>query len=180
MVTTFLVTGGIRSGKSVWAENYFANEVVHYLTPGYLPNPETDPEWAARVARHQSRRPNTWVTVETVDLAQAISEISQPILIDCLGTWVSRVLDDLQAWQRDSDSWQAEFDLRLGRLTEAIQRATMTGQDLIAVTNEVGWGLIPSTKAGRIFTDLLGRTNQEIAQVVDQVVLLVAGKPLML
>ena len=64
-----LVTGGVRSGKSRYAEGLMdAGSPALYLTPGYPADPEADPEWAARVAVHQARRPVCWSTRETLDL----------------------------------------------------------------------------------------------------------------
>ena len=65
-----LVTGGIRCGKSLYAENLLADaSAVTYVTPGYAADPSHDPEWAARVYNHQKRRPRHWTTIETVDIA---------------------------------------------------------------------------------------------------------------
>lgn len=179
-MTTYLVTGGVRCGKSAWAEAQFADECVTYITPGYPVDAAADPAWAARVSAHQARRPNTWKTVETVSVGAAITSACGPVLVDCLGTWVARVLDALDAWDNPTQNWITDFDAAANELARAIQNATVSGKHLVIVTNEVGWGVIPETRSGRIFADQLGRVNQLVASVVDNVVLLVAGRPVIL
>lgn len=176
--TKTLVTGGVRSGKSTLAEarcGDFAS--VTYLTPGYPADPERDPEWAARVAAHRLRRPSSWTTVETTDLAGALRAASEPVLIDCLGTWLTRSLDAWGAWEKPPADWPRPFEEALRALAEAWAACPYPA---IAVTNEVGWGVVSEHRSGRLFADLLGRTNQAIAQVSDEVVLVVAGRPISL
>lgn len=177
MTVRTLVTGGVRSGKSAYAESLLvARDDVTYLTPGYPPDPGADPEWAARVANHRLRRPPNWATIETLDLAGALQRPGA-FLVDCLGTWVTRTLDQLEAWSRPEPVWRSAFAAELERLRVAW---SATAGPLIGVTNEVGWGVISEHRSGRLFADLLGRTNQAIASVSDDVVLMVAGRPLRL
>ncbi|MCW3158728.1 bifunctional adenosylcobinamide kinase/adenosylcobinamide-phosphate guanylyltransferase [Micropruina sonneratiae] len=174
-VSKVLVTGGVRSGKSRYAESLLASaDAVTYLTPGYPADPVADPEWAARVGAHQARRPATWTTVETVGLAAGISAANTPVLIDCLGTWLTRSIDGW-GWEAPFATWQPRFERALDDLVDAWRAHPHT---VVAVTNEVGWGLISEHASGRLFADLLGRTNQRVGAVADEVVLLVAGRPL--
>lgn len=171
-----LVTGGVRSGKSVYAESLLADAAaVTYVTPCYPADPVADPEWAARVHSHQKRRPTHWRTVETVDIASAIAEADSPVLIDCIGTWLTRTIDAWDAWEQPFEDWSQRFDGALLALLDAWRQHPHT---LVAVTNEVGWGLISPHPSGRLFADLLGRTNQRLAEASDDVVLMVAGRPL--
>lgn len=173
-----LVTGGVRSGKSAYAESLLADAAdVLYVAPGPAPDPDTDAEWAARVAAHQLRRPPSWTTAETADIADAVGNASGPVLIDCLGTWVTAVVDELRGWDRPRDKWADEFDERLDAFIEAWAKTT---DDTVAVTNEVGWGVIPEHHSGRLFRDLLGRVNQQVATASDDVVLVVAGRTITL
>ena len=81
-----LVTGGVRSGKSAHAESLLADRTaVRYVAPGPV---HDDADWAARITAHQARRPTSWSTVETHDLATALAT-DQPVLVDCLGTWLT-------------------------------------------------------------------------------------------
>ncbi|MEA5155892.1 bifunctional adenosylcobinamide kinase/adenosylcobinamide-phosphate guanylyltransferase [Raineyella sp.] len=171
-----VVTGGVRSGKSTYAERLLSGEpAVTYVAPGPVPDPAVDPEWAARVAAHRARRPDGWTTVETADVAAAVRAARTPVLVDCLGTWVTRTIDDLGTWDVPRAEWVGDFLTRLDDLVDAWEHSD---QLLVAVTNEVGWGVVPSYPSGRVFADLLGRTNQAIAGVSDRLVLMVAGRPL--
>lgn len=173
-----LVTGGVRSGKSHYAEQLLdAASPAIYLTPGYPADPAADPEWAARVASHQARRPAAWSTCETLDLAGSIRTAQSPVLLDCLGTWLTRLLDSWSAWEAPADSWQQRLDAEVSALASVIAQARV---EVVIVTNEVGWGLVSEYPAGRVFADQLGRLNQAVAAVCDEVVLLVAGRPLTL
>ena len=171
-----LVTGGVRSGKSRHAERILADaDRVTYLAPGATPDPATDPEWAARVVEHQLRRPAHWTTVETIDLAAALRQSEGPVLIDCLGTWLTATIDHLGTWDQPLTHWRKDFDQVLVALLDAW--VTHPGP-VVAVTNEVGWGLVSEHRSGRVFTDLLGRVNTEVAAVSDELVLVVAGRAL--
>ncbi|AKT52095.1 bifunctional adenosylcobinamide kinase/adenosylcobinamide-phosphate guanylyltransferase [Arsenicicoccus sp. oral taxon 190] len=169
-----LVTGGVRSGKSRYAESLVpATGPAVYVAPGPAPG-DGDPEWAHRVAAHQARRPATWTTVETADLAPVVATATTPVLVDCLGTWVSRVVDDAVAWDDPAAAAAAVADAR-SRLVSAL--ATAPG-DVVLVTNEVGWGVVPEHASGRMFRDELGRVNAEVSAVADRVALVVAGRVL--
>jgi adenosylcobinamide kinase/adenosylcobinamide-phosphate guanylyltransferase len=163
-----LVTGGVRSGKSAHAEGLLAGRpAVTYLAPG--PTGEPDPEWAARIARHRERRPAHWTTVETTDVAAALGD--GPMLVDCLGTWLTAQLDAC-GWDR--------IDERFTPHLEALVAAVAAADDLVLVTNEVGLGVVPAHASGRLFRDLLGTVNQRVAAVCDEVHLVVAGRVLVL
>ena len=169
-----LVTGGVRSGKSRYAEQLLAEaDGVTYLAAGYPTG--DDPEWNARVAAHQLHRPASWRTVETLELAQGVREADGPVLIDCLGTWLTRTFDAWDAWDAPAASWEQRLNQEVVELASAIAAHP---QEVVVVTNEVGWGLVSEYPAGRVFADQLGRLNQASAAACDQVALLAAGRPL--
>ncbi|MFC4000543.1 bifunctional adenosylcobinamide kinase/adenosylcobinamide-phosphate guanylyltransferase [Prauserella oleivorans] len=171
-----LVLGGVRSGKSRHAEQLMSRYPhVTYVASG-LPPSDDDPEWAARIAAHRARRPAHWRTVETADLTSALRESTTPVLIDCLGTWLSRVLDEVGAWHQQ-DGWQQRVDERLLAFVDAWRQATVP---VVAVSNEVGSGVVPHTASGRIFRDVLGALNTEVASHSESVRLVVAGRALTL
>lgn len=173
-----LITGGARSGKSRYAEKLLADEaVVCYIAPGPTPDAAVDPEWAARIESHHAQRPAHWETVETADVATAIRNAPGAVLVDCLGTWLTRTIDDLGTWDTPLSDWQDAFDSKLADLVEAW---TASRARLVAVTNEVGLGVVPEHRSGRVFRDLLGITNQRLAEVTDDVVLVIAGRALTL
>ena len=169
-----LVTGGIRSGKSRCAETLLADEPgVTYVVPGPLwPD---DPEWVARVAAHRQQRPAHWTTVVDQDVAGVLGRLSGPGLIDCLNTWLTGQLDEVQAWS--TTGWEGLLEQRI---TAVVEAWTASPHRLVAVTNEVGFGLVSEHRSGRIFVDWLGRLNQRIAAASDEVILIVAGRSLRL
>ena len=172
-----LVTGGVRSGKSAYAERRLAGEpTVTYLAAGGPVDP-ADTEWVARIAMHQLRRPAHWTTLETADLAGALRSHHEPIMVDSLGTWLTATVDRFGTWDRPLAAWQDRFDAELAELTDAW--ATHPGP-AVAVTNEAGWGLVAEYRSGRTFADLLGLTTQAIAAASDELIMLVAGRALRL
>jgi adenosylcobinamide kinase/adenosylcobinamide-phosphate guanylyltransferase len=172
-----LVTGGVRSGKSRHAEALIGEDAATYVAAGPRPDAEADPDWAARVAAHLARRPSSWDTVETQDLAAALRQAEAPVLIDCLGTWLTAVIDAADAWEHDSDD---VHDLVLGRTGEVAETLRGCEHDVVVVTNEVGLGVVPEHRSGRLFRDLLGLVNQRVAAACDEVHLVVAGRVLRL
>lgn len=173
-----LVTGGVRSGKSFHAESLVvAEDVVSYVAPGPPADPDLDPEWAARVAVHQGRRPSHWRTLETTDLAEAIEHGEGAVLIDCLGTWLTAQVDELDGWDQVREDWETVL---MARVEDAVRALARTDRTVVVVTNEVGMGVVPEHRSGRIFRDLLGVVNQRFAVECDEVLLVVAGRVLSL
>ncbi len=169
-----LVTGGVRSGKSRHAETLLAGqERVTYLATN-RPVDGQDPEWADRVGRHRARRPPTWTTVETLDVVRVLAQGNGPVLLECLGTWLTGLVDEASAWD----------DLHRARATGQLNRDALvavlgtTSRDVVVVTNEVGWSLVPTTASGRFFQDELGTLNAAVAGVAHRVHLVVAGRVL--
>ena len=167
-----LVLGGARSGKSATAEAMLAGrEAVHYVATGPLPG-AGDAEWDTRVRDHQERRPAHWRTEETLELDQVLAAPDRtPVLIDCLSTWLARVMDDCGVWSGRPGADQ-ELATRLDRLAESWQA---TRRPVIAVSNEVGSGVVPGTMSGRRYRDELGRLNTRIAAGSREVWLCIAG-----
>jgi adenosylcobinamide kinase/adenosylcobinamide-phosphate guanylyltransferase len=172
-----LVTGGVRSGKSAHAEGLIGGAPATYVATGTPPDREQDPDWAARIDAHRTRRPASWGTVETQDLAGVLAGARDPLLVDCLGTWLTAVIDAHGAWDDDSD---AVHGLVLARADEVVDALSRCEQDVVLVTNEVGLGIVPEHRSGRLFRDLLGTVNQRVAAACDEVHLVVAGRVLRL
>lgn len=172
-----LVTGGVRSGKSRHAESLLLpphlpiDAPVTYLATG--PRSD-DADWAARVSLHRERRPSSWSTLETTDAAAALAAATGPVLFDCLGTWLTAQLDHLEAWEAPESRWGPQLDDRI----DALDSAWHASPHIVAVTNEVGWGVVSEHRSGRIFADRLGLLNQRLAASADRVVLAVAGQVL--
>lgn len=172
-----LVTGGVRSGKSRHAEELLGRrDRVTYVAAGPSPDAQ-DTDWAARVAAHRARRPATWTTRETLDLAGVVATADGPVLIDCLGTWLTGVLDRHGLWEAEEAAVTATVAEQLDPFLAAL---TATGHDVVVVTNEVGLGVVPAHRSGRLFRDLLGMVNQRVAVSCDEVHLVIAGRVLVL
>ncbi|MFJ2112536.1 bifunctional adenosylcobinamide kinase/adenosylcobinamide-phosphate guanylyltransferase [Streptomyces sp. NPDC087850] len=173
-----LVTGGARSGKSWEAEQRLTSfpGVVYVATGG---GREGDAEWAARVRLHRDRRPASWRTVETCELVPLLGRDGPPLLIDCLSLWLTDAMDRVAAW--DDDAWYRDGAKALRERTGELVRAVReTRRTVVAVTNEVGGGVVPATASGRRFRDELGRLNAAVAAECEQVLLVVAGQPVRL
>jgi adenosylcobinamide kinase/adenosylcobinamide-phosphate guanylyltransferase len=175
-----LVLGGARSGKSVTAERLLAGrDQVDYVATGAVPD-ASDPEWAARVAIHQERRPPHWATLETRDLEAVLAvpepaarELATPVLVDCLSTWLAGVMDECGLWSAAPGAGKA-LAARVDGLLDA-WRATR--RIVVAVSNEVGSGVVPGTASGVRYRDELGQLNARIAAECQQVWLCTAGIP---
>lgn len=167
-----LVLGGIKSGKSRWAEAAIAEslgpaEPVRYLATGSLA--DTDPAWLQRIAQHRDRRPGHWSTVESDDIATHLRQPqAAPTLVDDVPGWLTAVLDR-RGWENGSAS--ADVD-------EMLAAVAAFDSPLVLVSHEVGLTIVAPTVSGRRFTDELGALNQRLAALCDRVVLMVAGQPL--
>jgi len=161
-----LLTGGARSGKSRLAVELAAarrRPVVVVVTAE-----AADDEMAERIRRHQRERPPQWTTVEeTLDLEGALARVpaDSVVLVDCLSLWVANLLT------RELPDEEVET-----RARSAAARAAARAAGAIAVTNEVGSGVVPANPLGRRYRDVLGRVNAIWARAADQAALVVAGR----
>jgi adenosylcobinamide kinase/adenosylcobinamide-phosphate guanylyltransferase len=136
-----------------------------------------DPEWAQRLARHAARRPPSWSLVETAsphgrDLAALILAANEAgvVLVDSLGTWLA---DRMNVHLPRIDALALEEEAHA--LADAL---TVSGAHLIAVSEEVGWGIVPVHPSGRLFRDVLGALNKRLALAAQRAYLIVSGMPL--
>jgi adenosylcobinamide kinase/adenosylcobinamide-phosphate guanylyltransferase len=163
-----LVLGGSRSGKSRHAEALAAASGMPVCFVATCATGTLDEEMGARIAQHRSRRPSHWRTLENrFDLRNQVLESENTLLlVDSVSLWLSYHL-----MQR------RKSELILGDLEEALQIARELGRAVILVSDEVGMGLVPSTREGRIFRDLSGSANQLITRHATKVEFIVAGLP---
>ncbi|GAA4822709.1 bifunctional adenosylcobinamide kinase/adenosylcobinamide-phosphate guanylyltransferase [Nocardioides caeni] len=154
-----------------------ATDAVTYVAAGPTYD---DADWAARVSAHRERRPAAWSTEETRDVAGVLGRAGTaggPVLVDCLGTWLTGVIDEAGLWEAPVEVVEAHVLALLDELVTAVARAAGT---VVLVTNEVGLGVVPEHRSARLFRDLLGTINQRLGAVCDEVHLVVAGRVLRL
>jgi adenosylcobinamide kinase/adenosylcobinamide-phosphate guanylyltransferase len=168
-----LVLGGARSGKSAYAEQRVAAEpAVLYVATA--PDRPGDAEWAERVRAHVARRPAGWQTLEAqhvFEVAACLRSETPALLVDDLGLWLTRVLDDAQAWE-------GPVPAQVGEACDELVAAWGGARGLrVLVAPEVGGGVVPATASGRRFRDLLGGLTARLASASDEVVQVVAGLP---
>jgi adenosylcobinamide kinase / adenosylcobinamide-phosphate guanylyltransferase len=165
-----LITGPARSGKTrlavQWALN-FPSPRTYIATAQGL-----DPEMAERIVRHQVERGTSFQTVEEpLNLSSQLEKIQDTcsiVVVDCLTLWVSNLLG---LSEKEGQGIKGQTDELL-----AVLMSTKT--PIILIGNEVGWGIVPENALARTFRDISGRLHQQIAQIADQVILMVAGIPL--
>jgi adenosylcobinamide kinase / adenosylcobinamide-phosphate guanylyltransferase len=183
---------------------------VTYLAAGPWPDgagpaadgPDADPEWARRVAAHRAARPAWWPTVESTDVAGALRRLDGAVLVDGIGTWLTAVITEAGAWpepgagparpgsvSRDAGGGGTEgripghqdpAGLVAARVDELIAAWRQTSARVVAVSDQVGDGVVPATPSGRLFRDQLGWLNQRLAAESEETVLVVAGRVLSL
>jgi len=164
-----LILGGVKSGKSRYAEKLatsISESVTVVATATVL-----DEEMALRIARHQEDRPASWVTIEEpIQLGQALRSITdaEVVVIDCLTLWLTNLLMD-----QDPDKLNVEID-------DFEQAIKTFSSPLILVSNETNMGIVPLGDLTRQYCDQVGLLHQRLANVCDEVKLIVAGLPLML
>lgn len=168
-----LVAGGARSGKSAYAEALVANSAaVHYVAT-YDPDP-SDIEMATRIAMHRARRPAHWHThVAAYDLPATLAALpaDATVLVDCLSIYVANVLVRHGGNAPDATAIEAT----LAAVDAALAVLRTRGGLRVAVTNEVGMGVVPTTPLGRAYRDALGWANQRAAAAADRVVVMELG-----
>ncbi|GAA4441587.1 bifunctional adenosylcobinamide kinase/adenosylcobinamide-phosphate guanylyltransferase [Actinokineospora soli] len=171
-MTKTLVLGGARSGKSAHAEGLVGEHALYLATARRI---EGDAEWDARIAAHVARRPAAWTCAETPDtasLVDALASADRPVLVDDVATWLTGAMDDAGAWDGGVD-----LSAERAALVAAVAACAMP---VTVVSAEVGLGVVPATRSGRLFRDELGAVNASLAEVCTDVLLLVAGLPLRL
>ena len=167
-----LVLGGVRAGKSSYAQRLASNgkRVLFVATAE-----AGDQEMAARIQAHRESRPVDWDTLEEpIDLVNALAPLLHrydTVLLDCMTLWVSNLL----LWNQGPKPGRVDILSETKRLLNLYQESDATW---IVVSNEVGLGVVPATELGRTYADELGRVNQIVAAAADEVYFMAAGLPL--
>ncbi|HEL1643546.1 TPA: bifunctional adenosylcobinamide kinase/adenosylcobinamide-phosphate guanylyltransferase [Streptococcus suis] len=183
-----LVTGGDRSGKSQFTEEQlWEKERVCYIATGMSSG--TDSEWQERVRLHQERRPAAWTTHEQfANLGSWLKDQSYDYyLLDCATMLTTNLLFQLvetyfpgKIAMEDTNFLSKEEQAFISQQIHAqwqdiIGAQRLTDGQLYIVTNEIGLGIVPDTKLGRYFRDLLGQVNQFLAKEASEVYLVICG-----
>lgn len=174
MTVRAFVTGGARSGKSAFAEQLvrdLGDRAVLYVATAEAPG--DDAEMRRRVEEHRSRRPAGWSTFEvsysspgaSLAAAARAGKEAEAVLLDSLTLWVSGRMS-------------AGTDEEILAELDGFLSAAGLGAPVVIVTDEVGLGLVPESREGRRFRDLLGLANQRVAAAAEEVYLCVSGVPL--
>jgi adenosylcobinamide kinase / adenosylcobinamide-phosphate guanylyltransferase len=165
-VNLVILIGGARAGKSdlaVKLADRWGGDVTYVATAE-----AGDEEMAARIARHRAERPAKWATIEVpLELRQAVSELDELLIVDCLTLWVANLI------ARGDD----EDDV-VGEAVAVADAAAGRRAPTIVVTNEVGLGIVPPTESGREYRDVLGAVNRVFVDRSSHAAFVVAGRPL--
>lgn len=179
-----LITGGARSGKSSFAEQLAVERAEHDGRIGYIATARAlDAEMTDRIARHRAQRPAAWHTFEAPDAPSVIVRTEGAhfdlLLLDCLTVLTTnRILAHDVNWEQpDMSCLHAIEEDLLTEIAALIDANRRMSADLIAVTNEVGAGIVPVAPLSRFFRDCAGRVNQRMASAADQVYFVVSGIP---
>ncbi len=178
MGSLIFVLGGVRSGKSTYAEERAA-EIGGSRVLMVATAEAKDEEMVERIRQHRENRPAAWRTVDASQnpaaaIRSALGE-AKVVLVDCLSMLVSNILLSM-ADDDDQSYFDPSIEQKMRDEVGAIVRCVSEiDADLIVVSNEVGMGVVPPSAAGRAFRDLLGRANQLVAEAADEVILMVAG-----
>ena len=177
MVT--LITGGARSGKSSFAEALYKNEKdVVYLATSRV----EDNEMLERVKRHRQSRPHYWRTFEgTYNLCEAVGE-EKCYLLDCITVLTSNIMFDISKDSQIIDSNMQDLieERTIAEIEKLINKINDLNLKLVMVTNEVGCSIVPENHIARVYRDIVGRVNQKIALMADEVYAVFCGIPVKL
>ncbi len=174
---SILIIGGARSGKSRFAQRLAleSGEAVLFVATATA----GDEEMRQRIEQHRQTRPASWPTLEvTTHIARRIRQKigkAQTVIIDCIPLLVSNIFSqyiDQDSEQIDAPLIEQKVTGEIGELVDGISQIDAS---FIIVTNQVGAGLVPANKMGRLYRDLLGKANQLLAEEADEVYLMVAG-----
>ena len=187
MSKIYLILGGARSGKSSYGEK-LASSIpgrVAYLATAKI----TDREMEKRIAAHRKRRPEKWTTFELKkdslgkkDIENVIQNIEEQghsiVLIDCMTNMLFRLLDGYELDRLETISNKLEIEIEkkvLGFFGFFMDLLKSTDLNVIMISNEIGMGVVPAFPLGRIFRDLMGMINKDVAASSDEVYLFTAG-----
>ncbi len=165
MANLILILGGVRSGKSKFAEKLASSgkKVAYIATAQVL-----DEEMRIKIENHKNNRPKEWLTLEAPhNLKDVLSKLDKSVdmvVIDCLTVYVANLMG-------------LEEDKVFSEIKDMLKIIKDLNSKIIMVSNEVGMGVVPPYESGRKYRDMLGQANQIVAEAADEVYLMVAGIP---
>lgn len=179
--TVTLVLGGVRSGKSRFAQECASR----FPRVGFVATAKpSDAEMLKKIRRHREERSNHWQTLEEpLDLGRVVAEHAAKfdvLLVDCLTIFVANLLEAAETDPASTDPTNNAPTNMESRIEAFLQALHAAPASVVLVSNEVGSGVVPPYPAGRRFRDALGELNQQVAAIADNAVLMVAGLPLAL
>jgi adenosylcobinamide kinase / adenosylcobinamide-phosphate guanylyltransferase len=169
-----LVLGGARSGKSRYAQALIGDRQAIYVATARRTR---DREMSGRIERHRADRPSSWTTIEEPEsvprVVRTATPVDAPVIVECVTLWLSNLCE------RESHTPpRRQQDILMAAVRELADASRL--RDVVVVSNEVGGGIVPTTRIGRRFRDLQGWANQILAAEAQSVVFVVAGLPLTL
>lgn len=169
-----LVLGGARSGKSRYAQALIGDRQAIYVATARRTR---DREMSGRIERHRADRPSSWTTIEEPEsvprVVRTATPLDAPVLVECATLWLSNL------FERESHTpARRQHDILMTAVREVADASRL--REVVVVSNEIGGGIVPTTRVGRRFRDLQGWANQILAAEAQSVVLVVAGLPIVL
>jgi adenosylcobinamide kinase / adenosylcobinamide-phosphate guanylyltransferase len=169
-----LVLGGARSGKSRYAQALIGDRQAIYVATARRTR---DRELSGRIERHRADRPSSWTTIEEPEsvprVVRTATPVDAPVLVECATLWLSNL------FERESHTpARRQHDILMAAVREVADASRL--REVVVVSNEIGGGVVPTTRVGRRFRDLQGWANQILAAEAQSVVLVVAGLPIVL
>jgi len=143
-----------------------------------------DEEMKQRIEEHQRERPADWGTLEaTTHVGSHIRQKmggARVVVVDCITLMVNNIFS--QSSDQSSEQIDAPLieEKLIGEINELVECINQVDASFIIVTNEVGLGLVPANRVGRLYRDLLGKANQILAERADEIYLMVAGLPMLI
>lgn len=169
-----LVLGGARSGKSQYAQALIGEREAIYIATARRTR---DREMSGRIDRHRADRPSSWITIEESEFVpravRTAAPTDAPVLVECVTLWLSNLFE-----RECHTPARRQQDILMGAVRDLADASRV--REVVVVSNEVGGGIVPSTRVGRRFRDLQGWANQILAAEAQSVVLVVAGVALVL
>jgi adenosylcobinamide kinase/adenosylcobinamide-phosphate guanylyltransferase len=169
-----LITGGVRSGKSNYAQQLAGNsgkKVLFVATAEALDN-----EMRSRITEHRKARPPEWQTLEAAigigDQIRSNISGSDIVIVDCITLLLNNIFS--REYRDTRSSVEITTNNEMSNLLNQIQEIPAT---FIIVTNEIGSGIVPDNEMARLYRDLLGKANQKLAKQAEEVFLMIAGIP---